>query len=439
MPLRLLKPSNKPDERFDDAHEFQPILAEIESDPGNPLGAMTFWLVMAVFVFFLLWSIFGQVDVVVSARGKVVPKGEVKLIQPLNGGIVSQLLVKEGDYVKKGQTLVVIDPSTTAPQLQSAQESLAHVQSEESRLKAASNGSQYLSGDETQTALYTASLAALEKQLEAKAQTLSGIDQQIQGKQAEVGQVAESLRLNQAKRTRLEAVKDIIAKNDYEQVQNDIQTGEHRLTTLAHELEQLRFQHGQTQEEMAYLKQNFKSTSLNELSEKEKQITQLKANIQESSFKNARQNLVSPVDGYVHELLIHTVGGVVTSAQKVVSIVPVKTPLLVQSIVQNKDIGFVKVGMPVAIKIDTYDFQKFGTLQGKITQIDRDSREDQKLGPVYTVYVTPLQHSLLVEGKRQNLSSGLSLTSEIKVGKRHIIEFFIYPLIKHLDEGMSVR
>ncbi len=435
MPLKLFKGQAN----AKDAHEFQPILAEIESDPGSPLGALTFWLVMAVFGFFLLWSTLGQVDVVVSARGKVIPKGEVKLIQPLNGGVISQLLVKEGDFVKKGQTLVVIDPSTTAPQLQSAQDSLNHVQAEEARLKAASGNQNYQARDATQAALYQASLAALQKQLDAKAQTLSGIEQQLQGKQVEVRQVSETLALQQAKLTRLEEVKDIVARDEYEKAQNEVQSNQHRLKALDHELAQLRFQHGQTQEEMAYLRQNFKSTTLNELSEKEKQITQLKASIQESSFKNARQNLVAPVDGYVHELFMHTLGGVVTPAQKVLSIVPVKTPLRVQATVANKDIGFVKVGMPVALKIDTFDFQKYGTVPGKVLQVSRDAKEDQKLGPVYTLEIQPLKDQLTVDGKKQPLTSGLSTTAEVKVGQRRIMEFFIYPLIKHLDEGMSVR
>lgn len=435
MPLRLLKKEAK----ATDAHEFQPILAEIENDPGSPLGALTFWLVMAVFGFFVLWSILGQVDVVVSARGKVIPQGEVKLIQPLNGGVISQLLVKEGDFVKKGQTLVIIDPSTTAPQLQSAQASLNHVQAEEARLKAASNQAGFQASDETQNQLYAASLAALEKQLEAKARTLSGIEEQLQAKQVESRQVAESLRLAKAKKARLDDVSDIIAKDEYEKSQNEVLTGEHRLKALSHEVEQLHFQQGQTREEMAYLRQSFKTTTLNELSEKEKQITQLKANIQESAFKNARQNLVAPVDGYVHELFMHTLGGVVTPAQKVLSLVPVKTPLRVQATVANKDVGFVKVGMPVALKVDAYDFQKYGTIPGRVLQVSRDAREDQKLGPVYTLEIEPLKTALKVEGKEQALTSGLSMTAEVKVGQRRIIEFFIYPLIKHLDEGMSVR
>jgi hemolysin D len=249
----------------------------------------------------------------------------------------------------------------------------------------------------------------------------------------------ETLVINQQKEARLNPVKDIIARDDYDKVENDILTGENKLKSLSHELEQLRFQQQQTREEMAYLQENFESTSLNELSDKEKQITQLKANIQESSFKNARQTLVAPVDGTVHELFVHTVGGVVTSAQKIVSIVPLNAPLNIEAVVLNKDIGFVKAGMPVAIKVDTFDFQKYGTLQGKVLRIDPDSKDDPKLGPVYTVQVTPQQRQLLVDGHWRAITAGLSVNTEVKTGKRRLIEFFIYPLIKHLDEGMSVR
>ena len=436
MSLKLLKPK-------DDSHQFQPLLAEIEEDPGSPLGPVTFWIVVAVFSFFLGWALLGQVDVVVSARGKVIPLGQVKLIQPLTGGVVGQILVKEGDFVHKGQALVEIDPSTTAPQLESSQKTLAHVQLEQARLQAATGQSQFSQGagndSGTQARLYAASVASLQKQLRAKEKAFAALGQQIQAKQVEAHQTQETLVINQAKEARLKAVVDIIARDDYEKVQTEILMNQNKLKSLAHELEQLRFQQQQTQDEMAYLQENFESTSLNELSDKEKQITQLKANIQETAFKNTRQTLLAPVDGYVNELFVHTVGGVVTSAQKILSIVPAKAPLRVQALVLNKDIGFIKVGMPVAIKVDTYDFQKYGTLKGQVTQIDKDSKDDPKLGPVYTVQVLPQQQDLMIDGHWRHLSTGLSVTAEVKTGKRRIIEFFIYPLIKHLDEGMSVR
>lgn len=431
MPLSLLKK--------EDSHEFKPLLAEIEEDPGSPLGPITFWVIVAVFLFFLAWAIWGQVDIVVSARGKVIPSGQVKLVQPLNGGVVNRILVKEGDLVHKGQPLVEIDPSTTAPELEFNQKTLSHVQMELQRLQAETGNGSFHSSRSTQGRLYQASVASLEKQLSAKDKQLENLNAQIQAKHVEVKNTREMLNLNIDKEKRLQVVKDIIAKDDYDKVQNDIQSGQNKLKTLEHELAQLDFQKQQTVEEMGYLEQNFNSTTLNDLSEKEKQINQLKASIEEASFKNSRQTLLAPVDGYVNELFIHTMGGVVTPAQKILSIVPVNMPLVIQATAMNQDIGFIKKDMPVSIKVDTYEFQKYGTLKGIVSRVDKDSKDDQKLGPVYTVIITPLQKDLLVDGHWQSLSSGLSVTAEVKTGKRHIIEFFIYPLIKHLNEGMSVR
>jgi hemolysin D len=424
----------------DDAHEFKPLLAEIEADPGSPLGPLTLWLVIALFAFFLFWAIFGQVDVVVSARGKVIPAGEVKVLQPLTGGVVSRILTAEGAFVKKGQALVVIDPSTTQPSLKSNQQTLEHMQLEQARLEASvAQGSFNTDHSETQGRLYQASQEALRKQLGAKEKQLNTLEAQIQGKQVDVRHTEDTLIINRDKLARLEAVKDIIPKDEYQKGQADVLADTDKLKTLSHDLEQLRFQQQQTREEMAYIQANYESTALNELSEKEKQMMQLHATIEEAAFRNARQTLTSPVDGYVHELFVHTVGGVVTSAQKVISVVPVRTPLMIRTTVFNKDIGFVKEGMPVAIKVDTYDFQKYGTLKGVVSHIDKDSKDDPKLGPVYTVEVKPRENQLLVDGHWQALSTGLSVSAEIKTGKRQIIEFFIYPLVKHLNEGMSVR
>lgn len=103
----------------DDSHEFLPIISEIEEEPINPLGRTTFWIIITLIFFTALWLFFGKVDIVVTARGKVIPDGEIKIIQPLETGVVKDIHVKEGQFVRKGQTLIEIDTSTTQPQLQS--------------------------------------------------------------------------------------------------------------------------------------------------------------------------------------------------------------------------------------------------------------------------------------------------------------------------------
>ena len=128
-----------------------------------------------------------------------------------------------------------------------------------------------------------------------------------------------------------------------------------------------------------------------------------------------------------------------TPAEKLAQIVPSDAPLLVKAFLLNKDAGFVNAGMDASIKLDPFSFQKYGTLGGRVIQVSKDSIEDEQFGLVYETYIEPQQHSLQVDGIDIPISVGMSVTSEVKVGKRRIIEFFLYPLIKYMDEGVRVR
>ncbi|RUM65679.1 MAG: HlyD family type I secretion periplasmic adaptor subunit, partial [Sulfurospirillum sp.] len=135
----------------------------------------------------------------------------------------------------------------------------------------------------------------------------------------------------------------------------------------------------------------------------------------------------------------NTLGGVVQPAQELVRLIPKDAPMEFKAIVENKDIGFIKTGMPVAIKIDTYDYQKYGLFEGNVSKISPNAIEDKKLGLVYEVYIKPKNKYLMVDGQKRYLIPGMSATAELKVAQRRIIEFFVYPLIKYYKEGISVR
>ncbi|MEW5819918.1 MAG: HlyD family type I secretion periplasmic adaptor subunit [Cyanobacteriota bacterium] len=433
----------------DDGHEFKPILAEIEERPISPLGRATFWIIVIFIVFAILWMFFGKVDVVVSARGKIIPVGNIKILQPLETGVVKQILVKEGDYVKKGQVLMEVDPSTTEPELESLTQNLHYLELESDRLNATTEGTDFIldraqilddiEAMKVQKELYESSMRSLKKQLQAKNFELKKLDEQINSTHTEKNNNENLLEIALDKEQRLKQVIDLIAKKELDDVQANILTYNSKIKELDYKLKELNHEKSQIYEEIDYIKANFKETNLKELSDRQKQSTQIKANIKEIAFRNKKQNIVSPVDGYINMLFIHTVGGVVTPAEKLISVVPKNTPIVIKVNVLNKDIGFIEEGMDVQIKIDTFSFQKYGLLKGVVTQVSKDSIEDEKLGPVYEVYINPIDHTLLVEGKEVSISTGMSLTAEIKVGKRRIIEFFIYPLIKYLDEGISVR
>ena len=321
---------NKLFPKADDSHEFKPILAEIEDAPLNPIGNTMFWVIIIFMLIAGLWMYFGKVDIVVTARGIIIPTGEEKLVQSLEKGVLTTLAVKEGEYVTEGQLVAIVSPAEYEPELE-----LNNLREEEARI------SQQMASDRTK------------------------------------------LSIARSEKARLESVRDIIPSSRYDQSAKEV-------TELSHEIASL-------------------GASLAEIRNKRVQI------------EKQKQYLKSPIEGYVNKILVHTEGGVVQPA------------------VLNQDVGFVEKGMPVSIKIDTYNFQKYGILDGVVTVVSPNSIEDEKLGPIYEVYIEPKNTTLLVEGKEQTIKYGMSTTNEIKIGKRRIIEFFIYPLIKYMDESIKVR
>ena len=139
------------------------------------------------------------------------------------------------------------------------------------------------------------------------------------------------------------------------------------------------------------------------------------------------------------KLGVNTVGGVVSPAEKLLTIIPKDAPMQLKAIVENRDIGFVKDGMKAVIKVDTFDYQKYGFIDAVVEKISPNAIKDEKLGLIYEVYLKPEKNFLDVEGESRYLTPGMSATAELKVGERRIIEFFIYPLIKYYKEGISVR
>ena len=433
--------------RRDDSHEFKPTLAEIEDKPAHPLGKILFWIVIGTMLFFGTWVCVGKVDVVVSARGTVMPEGDVKVLQPLDTGVVSAILCREGDFVKKGQVLMEIDPSVTAPEFESKKKTLNFLELEQARLDSTLTGKDFspqakLHDREMirrQRELHQSMTATLEKQLQSKKAELRRVEEEMGAAEKERDYAKAQLELALPREKRLKAVLDIIARSEYEKVVDEILTHKNAMHQAASKMEQLTHQRDQINHDIGYIEENFRSTTLKEFADKQKQSTELHAEVDKTSFKNEKQRIVSPVDGHISTLLFHTIGGVVTPAQKLMTVVPLTAPLVMKAQVLNKDIGFVKDKMPVSIKVDTFDFQKYGILQGVTRNIAKHSVDDEKLGPVFEVFITPLQTTLMVEGVETSITSGMSVTTEIKVGKRRIIEFFIYPLIKYLDEGIKVR
>lgn len=408
-----------------DQHEFKPIIAEIEDRPTNPLGMIFLWTIISLMVVTILGLIFLKIDVVVTARGKIIPIGDVKVVQPLETGVITRIHVKEGDYVKKGTILLEIDPSVDTADLEGKERNLKYSQLSLDRIDAVLAGKEFKSGGkghqspevmQAQKSHFEAQRSAL-KSLKEEISTLNKIlaiaieDERKQKALVEIGAVAD---------------------NRYRDKMKERMNLERELDSKSGQVEQLR------ERLLSDYSTNVQSRNL------------LEAEVSSLKFKQGKRFIIAPVTGYIHLLPVKTIGGVVTTAQPVVGIVPEGTPLEVNAVVMNKDIGYIKEGQTCIIKVDTFDFQKYGTIEGKVEVVNpysmeekeqkEKSQDEQGESGGYQVRVKMLSESLKAKnGDIYKVKPGMTVAAEVNVGKRRVIEFFLFPIIRYLDEGLKVR
>ena len=428
----------------DDSYEFKPVIIEIEDTPQNPLGRTILYIVLSLIIFTFLWLFLAKIDIVVSSQGKVIPNGEIKILKPLESGVVSKILVKEGDKVLKGDTLMSIDPSVTTVNLQTKENELNNLNMSIIRLRALGNESN-LTNEElnllsnSELNLFLNQKNSYDNSINQYKFSIEELNFNIKSSKDEIIRLNNLLNKNQNRLNRLERVKDIISLKEYDELQKEVYDLTSKLNIAKNNKTAAINKLNATKEELEVFKQNSKGKFLDELITKQKEANLIKAEINAYLFQSKQQLIKSPVDGYVGKLLVNTESGVVNSGEALITIIPANEPLIIKATTLNKDIGFLKEGQKVAIKIDTFNFQKYGKLDGELIHIANDAIEDEKLGIVYEIKVKPLKTTLNIDGEIKNIEPGMSVIAEVKVGKRRVIELFIYPIIKYLDEGLSVR
>jgi hemolysin D len=440
------------------AHEiaFLPAALSLQETPTHPAPRRLAWAIMALFMAALLWSIVGKVDIVATAPGRIMVDERTKLIQPLETSVIKAVHVKDGDHVSKGQVLVELDPTAANADKANLQDQLASAQSE--ALRTATLLDLLARPDASAPAasaalLQTSAEAAVQSQLLAEWHDIrarfSKIDAEVQHRQAEINTAKASI-------AKLEATLPMaqLREADFKRlVEQGFMSGHATQDKTKDRIEQerdLATQRARLLETQAALNESLqtktalRAETIRTLNDRQAQaatkVSQLQSDTRKATLRENLTQLTAPVDGVVQQLAIHSVGGVVTSAQPLMVLVPDSATVSAEVEIANQDIGFVNAKQRAEIKLETFPYTKYGTVEASVQVVSADAVTDDKKGvSYYPATLTLHQRTLWVDGKQVPISPGMAITAEIKTGKRRIIEFLSSPLERVGKESLRER
>lgn len=436
-------------------YEFLPAAEEIVETPAAPLGALVVWLVTLLLVVALAWSYFGRIDIVAVANGKISTEGSTKIIQPAVSGVMTSINVYEGQRVKKGETLLALDKTTAEKDVATVSQSLNTARVERDilrRLAVGSNTDDIINNadlpDETKAMLrqFASSQTALSAaRQQAVNSTISNYQQQLQFNQQAKNQLETNAQNLKNRKAEIEKQLPNANPVDKLRLQNELSNIDQRITSadsavLGQNQQLLQSQSALTQAQNQSQTQTAETNSAfnNQIIASERRIIELENNLVKARQVLAQTTITAPVDGTVLSLTVKTIGGVVNAGQQLAQIVPEKVPLYVDAALDNQDVGFVKPGQRVVVKIATYPFQRYGYLEGTVENVSPDAIQDDKKGLIYKAKIK-LNDDKSSKQNQLKLLPGMSVSAEITTGQRRIIEFFLDPLMTKADESLKVR
>jgi hemolysin D len=456
-----------------DELEFLPAALEVTETPASRAAVAIGWIIMTLFVVAVAWASIGKVDVVAVAQGKIVPTGRSKVVQPLESAVVRAILVEDGQSVRAGQVLIEFDATGTEADRNRLVADLTGARLNASRLRAA------LSDDPERSFVPPAEASALQIQLsqallasqlgEYRAR-LAAFDQQIAQKRADrTGVEANIVKLE---RTLPLAQEQARTRNDLADrgLFSRLQALDTQQKAIEHEqdLAIARASHEEAIAAVTSLERQrneaeaeFRKTTLLALADAEQRVAADTQDLLKAEQRNDLQTLTAPIEGVVQQLAVHTVGGVVTPAQQLLVIVPGNQALEVEATVLNRDIGFIRPGQEVRIKLEPFPFTRYGTIPGRVLSVSRDAVQDQsqaepraqasteaqsqaqhpgqKLGLIYPARISLERTAIEVDGQPTPLGAGMAVTVEIKTERRRIIEYLLSPLLRYRQESLQER
>jgi adhesin transport system membrane fusion protein len=408
-------------------------------------------VVMLLVAGFSVWAYFAQREEVAVAPGEVVPQGNIKVIQHLEGGIVQEIYVAEGAPVRAADRLVLLDLGGSGLNREELAVRLDGLTLAKARLQAEAAGRppdfpeaaaarrpEFVRAErqtyEARRAERASSRSVLQQRLRQRELSVKEFQARRNALRADLRLAREALRMSQDL-----LAQELTSKLEHLAKQRDAERIEGELATLAQAIPRAGAELTEVKRRLEEENNRFRRTAIEALGEVEHDHARTRELLAQATDQARRTEIKSPIDGVVKNLRYNTIGGVVRPGDPIMEIVPSEDNLVIEVKLMPVDRGYVRVGQPATVKVSTYDFIRYGGLDGKVTQIAADTNTDAAGAPYYRVIVETERPHLGAAADGLPITPGMQATVDIKTGQRSMWEYFLRPVLKLKHEAFRER
>ncbi len=412
------------------------------------------WLVLIAVLWAILWASWAQIDERTRADGQIIPSNRVQIVQNLEGGIISDILVKEGDTVKQGQVLVKIKNQSFSSSYGESKLKLYELKAKYLRLDAQSNDKKFevpmdkfkndkdmLKAVKYEKSLYNSNKAQLDESLQILKEQLKQKKSEKNELTSRISQLKKSYKLmeNELNIMRPLVKKGLVSQVEFLQIQRQATNLKGELDSARLSMPRVRSTINETSKKIDETKLAFINKSKTELNQVASEIARISETQESLEDRVKRTDVRSPVYGTVSRLMVNTVSGVIKPGQDIVEVVPLNDALIAEVKVKPKDVAFLRTDMEAMVKLTAYDFSIYGGLKGKVINIGADTVTNKKGESYYLVRIQTQKNHLGTKEHPLPIRAGMVVSADILTGKKTVLDYLLKPILKAKQNALSER
>jgi adhesin transport system membrane fusion protein len=434
----------------DDA-EFMSEVSAATLESAHRAGHSLLVLSLAFFLVAAWWAYVTSLDEVTRGEGKVIPSSKIQVIQNLEGGILADVMVREGQVVEKEQVLLKIDDTRFSSSVRETELKYYELLARSTRLKAESDGVDFIVPEEVvkanptlaanEKALYLSRQRELTSALHVLEQQMAQRRQELIERRAKQTQLREGYELSNKELKMSEPLVELGVISEVEVLRL-----KRTVNQLYGEMESNRLAIPRTQSTLNEAQQKvieqtiqFKTDAASQFSEVNAELSRIKETIISAKDRVTRTQVRSPLKGTIKQLKINTVGGIIQPGMDLLEIVPIEDNLLIEAKIRPSDIAFIRPGQEAMVKLTAYDFSIYGGLPAKLERISADTIKDEKDESFYLIYLRTDKNYIFHKNVKLNIIPGMTTTVDILTGKKTVFDYLLKPILKAKNEALRER